>query len=54
MRIVARRKGKVRVSAGKLARARTLHFKRRGHKTVRLRLTARGRRAVGSCVAARA
>ncbi|MEO8690687.1 MAG: hypothetical protein ABI611_21025 [Solirubrobacteraceae bacterium] len=47
--VAVRRRGRVRVSAGRLARARTLRFKRRGHKTVRLRLTARGRRTIGRC-----
>ena len=37
----------MRVGAGKLARARTLRFRRRGTKTVRLKLTARGRRTLG-------
>ena len=33
VKVAARRKGKVRVSAGRLARARTVRFKRRGAKT---------------------
>ena len=49
VRVAVRRKGRVRVSAGRLARARTVRFKRRGRKTVRLRLTARGRRTIGAC-----
>ncbi len=49
VKVVAKRSGKVRVSAGKLARGRTLHFKRRGSKRARLRLTAAGRRTIRSC-----
>ena len=49
MKVAARRKGKVRVSAGRLARARTVRFKRRGAKTVRLKLTARGKRTLRAC-----
>ena len=53
MRVAARRKGKVRVSAGKLARAKTVRFKRRGRKTVKLKLTARGKRTLRGCGARR-
>ncbi len=49
VRVAAKRKGKVRLSAGKLAKARTLRFKHRGRKTVRLKLTARGRKALRGC-----
>ena len=49
VKVVARRRGKVRVSAGALARAHTVRFKRRGAKTVRLKLTARGRRTLRAC-----
>jgi hypothetical protein len=49
VKVAAKRRGKVRVSAGKLARARTLRFKRRGAKTVRLKLTARGKRTLRAC-----
>jgi hypothetical protein len=53
VRVTTRRKARVRVRAGTLARARTLRFKRRGHKTVRLKLTARGRRTLRGCGARR-
>ncbi len=49
VKVAAKRRGKVRVSAGKLARGRTVKFKRRGAKLVRLRLTAAGRRTIGAC-----
>jgi hypothetical protein len=53
VRVAAKRKGKVRVSAGTLAKARTLRFKQRGRKTVRLKLTARGRKVLRGCGARR-
>ena len=37
------------MSAGRLAKAQTVRFKRRGRKTVRLKLTARGRRTLAAC-----
>jgi hypothetical protein len=49
VKVAAKRRGKVRVSAGRLAHARTLRFKRRGAKTVRLKLTARGKRTLRAC-----
>ena len=45
VRVAAKRRGRVRVSAGRIAKAKTVRFKRRGRKTVRLKLTARGRRS---------
>ncbi len=53
VRVTTRRKARVRVRAGTLAHGRTLRFKRRGHKTVRLKLTARGRKTLRGCGARR-
>jgi hypothetical protein len=53
VRVAAKRKGKVRVSAGKLAKARTLRFKHRGRRTVKLKLSAKGKRTLRGCGARR-
>ena len=49
VRVAARSGGRVRVSAGKLARARIVRFQGRGRRTVRLALTAEGRRVLRRC-----
>jgi hypothetical protein len=44
VRVKARRAGRVRVGAGKLAKARTVRFRHRGARTVRLRSPTPARR----------